>query len=150
MGRPKPAIKKTRKKPVINEPPPEPIRKELLVPGRPMVYETETISRLASIGCTMQEIAEFYGRSKSSFMNACKLHPKFEEAYYKGLASAKMSLRHLQFQHASSKGMPGVNMTIHLSKHLLGEKDEMRVGGTADNKPVEFTFAFTRPPSYGA
>jgi hypothetical protein len=48
----------------------------------------------------------------------------FYEAWEKGQAVGAVALRQLQWKHAKRPDASGVAMTIHLSKHRLGEHDK--------------------------
>jgi hypothetical protein len=48
----------------------------------------------------------------------------FFEAWEKGQAVGAVALRQLQWKHAKRPDGSGVAMTIHMSKHLLGQNDK--------------------------
>ena len=50
--------------------------------------------------------------------------PAFYEAWEKGQAVGAVALRQLQWKHAKRPDASGVAMTIHMSKHRLGEHDK--------------------------
>lgn len=130
---------------------PETPKGELLAPAsnESAPYDADTVKTLASIGCTKEECAQFYGRDKTTFIRACQRRPELEEAYQKGIAEAKISLRHIQLQHARRFTPAGAQMAIHMSKHLLGEKDEALKINSPTANIAEFTFNFTRPAGSG-
>jgi ABC-type transporter Mla MlaB component len=48
----------------------------------------------------------------------------FYQAWEKGQAVGAVALRQLQWKHAKRTDSSGVAMTIHMSKHLLGQNDK--------------------------
>jgi ABC-type transporter Mla MlaB component len=50
--------------------------------------------------------------------------PVFDQAWEKGQAAGAVALRQLQWKHAKRLDSSGVAMTIHMSKHLLGQSDK--------------------------
>ena len=50
--------------------------------------------------------------------------PVFYQAWEKGQAVGAVALRQLQWKHAKRLDASGVAMTIHMSKHRLGEHDK--------------------------
>ena len=51
--------------------------------------------------------------------------PELAAAWDQGVGEGKVSLRRLQWRHALREDSGGVSMTIHLSKHHLGERDRI-------------------------
>ena len=83
--------------------------------GRPLIeIDEEEVLKLAQLGCTVQEMADFFGCSRDV------LERRFSGVYQKGFATAKMSLRR-QMLAAVDKG--SVPMAIWLSKQWLGMKE---------------------------
>jgi hypothetical protein len=78
------------------------------------------IEGLAKIGCTKGEAADALGVSHEHLSRTLSARPELKEAWARGAAKAKLSLRRLQWRHARMKNSAGVTMTIHMSKHLLG------------------------------
>lgn len=114
------------------------------VPGTRTQYSIEHIYKLASLGCTQEEVAFFYGIAKEQFESTLRNDDILRRAWVQGHSNARISLRRLQLAHAQTPGSAGVNMAIHMSKHLLGEKDEVKqVVQGADAGPVRMTFSFT-------
>lgn len=93
------------------------------------------VYQLARIPCTAEEAAQFFGLTESAFK--ARLHREFELklAWDRGMAQSKIRLRRLHWRHAEQPGDAGVKMTIHMSKHLLGEVEVQQVahGGIPDN-----------------
>jgi hypothetical protein len=50
--------------------------------------------------------------------------PVFYQAWEEGQAAGAVALRQLQWKHAKRPDASGVAMTIHMSKHLLGQSDK--------------------------
>jgi hypothetical protein len=50
--------------------------------------------------------------------------PAFYQAWEEGQAVGAVALRQLQWKHAKRPDASGVAMTIHMSKHRLGEHDK--------------------------
>ena len=86
--------------------------------ARPKKYniDTEQLTKLATLGCTNIEMADFFGCSPDL------LEKSYSEYITKGKANLKISLRQLQWQSAS-KG--NVTMQIFLGKNLLGQQDKI-------------------------
>lgn len=74
------------------------------------------VEKLASIGCTTQEIAAFFDCSKDTIEN------RFSAELAKGRENGKTRLRRLQLQ-AAQKG--NVVMLIWLGKQMLGQKEKV-------------------------
>ena len=84
--------------------------------ARPKKYnlDTDQIKKLASLGCTNKEIADFFGCS------ADLLEKSFSEFLTKGRAEQKLRLRQLQWKSAE-KG--NIVMQIWLGKQILGQSE---------------------------
>jgi hypothetical protein len=95
--------------------------------GRPpVVLDPHELEKLGALHATLEEVAGFYGCTKRTIINRLKdreLLLTFENGKQKG----KLNLRRLQMRHAQGTGSGAVNMTIHLSKHLLGQTDRSLV-----------------------
>lgn len=83
--------------------------------GRPKLQiDAEQVEKLASIHCTMNEIAAIMGCSVDTLEN------RFSDVIEKGRDKGKASLRRLQWQTAQSGSAA---MQIWLGKQLLGQRD---------------------------
>jgi|TARA_R100000479_G_scaffold56191_1_gene26640 hypothetical protein len=84
--------------------------------ARPKKYnlDTDQIKKLASLGCTNKEIADFFGCS------ADLLEKSYSEFLTKGRAEQKLRLRQLQWKSAE-KG--NIVMQIWLGKQILGQSE---------------------------
>ena len=84
--------------------------------ARPKKYnlDTDQIKKLASLGCTNKEIADFFGCS------ADLLEKSYSEFLTKGRAEQKLRLRQLQWKSAE-KG--NIVMQIWLGEQILGQSE---------------------------
>jgi hypothetical protein len=99
------------------------------------------LAQLATIGCTKEEAAAVIGCGKRTLEIRLR-EPDTREAWDNGALMGKVSLRRLQWRHANGAGSSAVNMTIHLSKHRLGETDKAAFELTGkDGGPITVTFA---------
>jgi len=106
--------------------------------GRPpVVLNLVDLEKLGALHATLEEVAAFYDCTKRTIINRLKdenLRLAFENGKHKG----KLNLRRLQMRHAQGTGSGAVNMTIHLSKHLLGQTDKSLLELTGkDGAPIE-------------
>jgi hypothetical protein len=95
------------------------------VPRARVNINVDELEKLARLQCTEAEVAAFFQCSERTvirYLNNRKF-PEYREAWERGRALGRMSLRRLQWQHANGKGASAVQMTIHLSKHWLGESE---------------------------
>jgi hypothetical protein len=84
--------------------------------GRPPLdIDEDTVEKLASIHCTMQEIASVVGCSVDTLEN------RFSEIIKQGRDRGKASLRRMQYE-AAKKG--NATLLIWLGKQILGQKDK--------------------------
>lgn len=92
--------------------------------GRPKIeIDLRMLGQLATIGCTKDEAAAVIGCGKRTLEIRLR-EPAARDAWDNGVLMGKVSLRRLQWRHANGIGSSAVNMTIHLSKHRLGETDK--------------------------
>lgn len=125
-------------------------KKEPKKNGRPPIPITAIdLEKLGALHATLEEVAGFYGCAKRTV----QLHLKDAElllAFENGKAKGKLNLRRLQMRHAQGAGSGAVNMTIHLSKHLLGQTDRSLVEMSGPGgKPIE-TINGTMTPQQAA
>jgi hypothetical protein len=93
--------------------------------GRPLKdIDAETVRKLAKLGCTQGEIAEFVGCAQSV------ISERFRSDFDLGRVESKISLRRMQWRSAM-KGSD--RMLIHLGKVYLGQTDRLKI--TTDDKP---------------
>jgi hypothetical protein len=86
----------------------------------PKDVELTQVETLASIACTMDEIAAVIGLSKRQLIRRAK-ELKFGEAIQRGLSKGRASLRRMQWECARS-GQGNVTALIWLGKQMLGQR----------------------------
>jgi len=86
------------------------------------------VKKLAAIGCTQQNIADFYGVHKS------QISRNFATAYREGTESCKLTLRKWQMK-AASKG--SVDMLKWLGKQMLGQKEPKQEIAINEIPPIQ-------------
>ena len=91
---------------------------------------------LARLNATIEEAAAFFKVSKRTLLRHLK-KKEMAEAWERGKQGGRLSLRRLQWQHANGTGSSAVQMTIHLSKHWLGETDKIEQNTHNTNFVVE-------------
>jgi len=98
--------------------------------GRPKIEINEDqLEKLASILCTMEEMASFFGCSVDT------LERNFADTIKKGKDKGRMSLRRLQFEKAQSGN---TTMLIWLGKQMLGQKDKLET--SENNDPLPWSY----------
>ncbi|WP_249144149.1 hypothetical protein [Bradyrhizobium lablabi] len=109
-------------------------KKEPTRRGRPPVeISPEQLEALGMIHATIEEAAAFFSCTRRTIHNRLK-DPEFLLAYENGKAKGRLNLRRLQWRHANTAtSSASVNMTIHLSKHWLGETDKPAVAAVIEN-----------------
>jgi hypothetical protein len=96
--------------------------------------DAETVRKLAKIGCTQEDIAEFFGCSHSV------ISERFRQEFHQGRAASKISLRRAQWKSA----MRGSDrMLIHLGKCYLGQSDRLHV--TSNSPAVVYVARANNP-----
>lgn len=96
--------------------------------GRPKKeIDWALVEKLATIQCTVEEIARIIGVSRSTLDH----NKQFLQIHKKGMDEGRMSLRRLQWQKANEGN---VTMLIWLGKQYLGQKDRQEV--TGENGPL--------------
>jgi hypothetical protein len=97
------------------------------VKGRPkIVIDLRQLEALAAIHCNFDEMAAVIGCSRRLLLTRMK-EEGFQLAVDNAKLKGKVSLRRLQWRHANGVGSAAVNMTVHLSKHWLGETDKAAI-----------------------
>jgi len=98
--------------------------------GRPKIEINEDqLEKLASILCTMEEMASFFGCSVDT------LERNFADTIKKGKDKGRMSLRRLQFEKAQTGN---TTMLIWLGKQMLGQKDKIET--SENNEPMPWSY----------
>lgn len=104
-------------------------------PGRPPAdIDPARLEALAKLHLTYDDIAPALGISKRTLVNKLK-EPQYAEAYERGKAAGRQLLKRLQWKHAQMPSSAGVAMTIHMSKHHLGETEKaaLEITGRIDS-----------------
>lgn len=111
--------------------------------GRPLKpVDDEQVYKLAKLGCTQEEIGEFFGCDKATISR------RFSTEFELGKAACKTSLRRLQMKKAYSGCTV---MLIHLGKVHLGQADKIDINAAGSLKinviyEDDNTQASTPPP----
>jgi len=95
-------------------------------------FDYKMLEKLASIRCTLEEVAAWFDMPISTIRRMSANDQEFKRIWENALAKGKISLRRLQWRHATGFGPQAVQMAIHLSKHWLGEYDkaQLDINGT--------------------
>jgi hypothetical protein len=96
--------------------------------GRPKkdINEDE-VYKLASYGCTQEEIADFFGCTHAV------ISVRFQQAYQLGKSTVRKNVRMWQMRRAQ-KGSD--TMLIHLGKHYCGQTDKPAPEQATEDKPA--------------
>ena len=88
--------------------------------GRPKKYniDTKEVEKLAGFGCTIREIASFFGCSEDLIKKS------YSQFVTKGQNEGKTRLRKLQWNAANRGSVP---MLIWLGKQYLGQSDKQEL-----------------------
>jgi hypothetical protein len=99
-------------------------------PRRPI--DAELCRRLASIGCTMAEIATANDVNIDTLFHRIELEPELGDIIEDGREQGRTTLRRMQWQNAQ-KGSD--TMLIWLGKQMLGQRDQLKqtIEGDTDN-----------------
>lgn len=85
--------------------------------GRPLKpIDGEQVYKLAKLGCTQVDIAEFFGVDEKTIRN------RFSDEFRQGKEQGKISLRHLQWKRAREGSD---RMLIHLGQNILGQSQKV-------------------------
>lgn len=86
--------------------------------GRPKInIDMDMVEKLASEGCTVDEIAAYFNVNKSTLYR----RKKFKETYERGLEKCKLSVRRALYKKGVTNG--DTKALIFLAKNLLGMTD---------------------------
>lgn len=101
--------------------------------GRPRIkIDKANLLRLSKLQCTEEELAAFFDVDRSTIKRRLR-EPEFREIWERGKEIGKLSIRRQQFAHMALKNSAGVQMTIHLSKHHLGQTEKAALELTGKN-----------------
>ena len=110
--------------------------------ARPQIQiDKNQFEQLCAMQCTLQEISNWFHCSEDTIERWCNrtyvdengTSIGFAEAYKNYSASGKISLRRFQFKQAEKNA----SMAIWLGKQWLGQRDNVDVGMTIDDKAKE-------------
>jgi hypothetical protein len=107
------------------------ITKEGIVVGRganQRVVPTDEIFKLAKLGCTLEEMADWFEVNRET------LKYNFKSVIDRGRAETKQTLRRAQIQLALGGN---ASMLIWLGKNMLGQSDQGTAPGANDPLPWE-------------
>lgn len=91
--------------------------------GRPYeTFDLEQLERLSRLGCTDEELADWFDCSTKTIERRKKDSPDFSRAYKRGRNRLKESLRRILLKRAIEDGSPAA--AIFLAKNLLGMQDK--------------------------
>lgn len=94
--------------------------------GRPpKTVNLDTVEKLAGIGCTHEEIAYALDMSVDTLV----IKRGFSDAFKKGSAAGRRSLRHKQYQMAVGGSVP---LLIWLGKQYLGQQETVTTEHTGE------------------
>lgn len=113
--------------------------------GRPKIeLDWDTVEKLASIQCTVAEIATVMSVSES-YLNH---NTRFMQIHKKGLDEGRMSLRRLQWGKAKEGN---TTMLIWLGKQYLGQSDKQELTGADGAITIKVIYdnqvAVNKPPT---
>lgn len=80
--------------------------------------DPDELAELAECGCTVGEVAAWYGLTVAEARARLK-QPTLRDVWSRGKRRGRAKLRKAQFKLADKS----VTMAIHLGRHLLGQKD---------------------------
>jgi hypothetical protein len=89
------------------------------MPRPKAVIDIAQFEKLAQIHATIDEAAWYFGVKRLTLIRRMK-EPEYRDAWDRGQANGRISLRRLQFQ-AATKG--NTAMLIWLGKQILGQRD---------------------------
>lgn len=101
--------------------------------------DAEGVRKLAAMGCTQDEIGEFYGVDQSTISRS------YASEFALGRGQCKKSLRRMQWTSARNGSVP---MQIHLGNNTLGQSDKREVSGPAGG-PIPVDISMTIDQVYG-
>jgi hypothetical protein len=104
----------------------------------------EELEKLASLQCTLGEVASYFKVTITAVDKCLAKKPEFRAAWQRGQDNGRISLRRAQVQKALA-GNP--TMLIWMGKQILGQKDQHELGGITDavgnpaGAPVQFVLS---------
>jgi hypothetical protein len=103
---------------------------------KPVEIDLEQLEKLASLGCTDEEIAAFF-RCTTRTIEKRRGEPAFKEALERGKAIGRISVRRSQMKLLEAGN---ATMGVWLGKQLLGQRDVTPIELTgADGSEIKFS-----------
>jgi hypothetical protein len=87
--------------------------------GGASVPDIELVERLGEIGATVDELSLVFGLSQVTVSARFKANPKLRDAYERGKALARISMRHRLFQASEKPTDGGTRAILFLARQLL-------------------------------
>lgn len=112
--------------------------------GRPRFeLSDEDFAKLVNmirIQCTQEEICNIFGVTHKTLNEALRRHGEsgFSQLYKKHQNEGRASLRRSQWKAATEKLNP--TMLVWLGKQMLGQRDQIDLGGSEDAPPLSVNF----------
>ena len=99
--------------------------------ARPKKYDIDKtqVEKLASYGCTVREVANFFGCSEDLIKKS------YSQFMTKGKDKGKIRLRQMQWRSAENGSVP---MQIWLGKQVLGQTDKQELTEIKPNDDIVF------------
>ncbi len=104
----------------------------------------EQLHKLAAIMARQDEIAAFFGISKSTFKRRLTDYPEVRDAYESGRERFRMTLRRRMVSIAMSPRKDAGRMCIWLSKQELGMREKADLSVTGDERTPGMSFETVR------
>jgi len=105
------------------------------MPRKEIEIDSEQIEALASYGCNVREMADFFKCDEST------IRKRFKAEIAAGISDGKIRLRQKQFDIAMAGN---VSMLIWLGKQMLGQSDRMEMDNTHDFADGDFKIEIVR------
>ena len=100
---------------------------------KPVAIDIEQVKGLASIQCTLEEIAALMKLKKRQFIDRMNASPELREAIEDGRANGRASIRRAQVRLLEAGN---ATMGVWLGKQYLGQRDQIGLTG-GDGGPVK-------------
>jgi hypothetical protein len=93
----------------------------------------DDFKKLASIQCTLVEIADWYGCSVETIKKRIREEPEYEEAWKHGMAKGRISIRRAQMRAIQDPNCKGhATMLVWLGKIFLAQQEVQKVDLNTD------------------
>src|SRR5215469_11005736 len=110
-----------------------------IMPAPKKEIDYRVVFEAAKIDCTLEECAALLGIGYTMIRQRYADDPEFIEAWERGHAMKRVTLRKTQWRLAQGFGPQAVQMAIHLGKHILGqtEKSLIEHTGTIQHEMIQ-------------